>query len=250
MMQRLTTDRGRNYVRSMADGTTLSLPSVTTILSTVLAKPALPRWAAKECGSYAADNIHVLAQIEAHEGPQAVAKMVANAPWATRDAAAAKGSLVHELIEAMTLDQAPTVPVEVSGYVRAWEQWLTDFGPHPIVAEAMVAGDGYAGTLDQICEIGSERWLIDYKTGKGIYPEVSLQLTAYAGAEHIVVGGELHEMYPIDRLGVLHLQDGKYEFREVDRCPGMWSRVLDLYSWITDESPIGAPLTIETGRLF
>ena len=47
---------------------------------------------------------------------------------------------------------------------------------------------GFAGTLDAICTIAGRRGLLDIKTGRsGVYPEVALQLAAYAHADFCVI---------------------------------------------------------------
>ena len=75
-------------------------------------------------------------------------------------------------------------------------QFLEDFRPEFLMSEATVFNrtESYAGTLDFIARIrssgdqlenaGATRTLIgDIKTGKGVYPEVALQLAAYRHAE-------------------------------------------------------------------
>lgn len=41
---------------------------------------------------------------------------------------------------------------------------------------------GYAGTVDLVCEIGGEKWIVDFKTSKDIHDSHKIQLTAYRHA--------------------------------------------------------------------
>ena len=43
----------------------------------------------------------------------------------------------------------------------------------------------YGGTAHAFVEIDGETWLIDYKTGAGVYPDTTLQLAGLARAEFI-----------------------------------------------------------------
>ena len=47
-------------------------------------------------------------------------------------------------------------------------------------------GHWYAGRFDLIADIGPDRWMLDAKTGSGIYPEAAVQTDAYRCAEFYV----------------------------------------------------------------
>jgi len=72
--------------------------------------------------------------------------------------------------------------------------------------------EGYAGTFDLLIHIDGELWLIDAKSGKGVYPDYALQLAAYGMAEHIALPNN-PSLYPFPtptRYGVLHLRPEAY----------------------------------------
>ena len=74
----------------------------------------------------------------------------------------------------------------------------------------------YAGTLDFIADIpalGEGLTLCDIKTGKGVYPEVALQLAAYRFAEFAETANNNArvEMPETERAFVLHLRPDKWE---------------------------------------
>ena len=120
-----------------------------------------------------------------------------------RDAAGDRGSLVHAQAEDLVLEHAressrltlegATVrpwPADIAGYQRSFEAWIADYRPEFLAAEASVFNRAqvYAGTLDAIVRVhlpdGSTLVVIvDYKSGASLYPEVALQLAAYARAE-------------------------------------------------------------------
>jgi hypothetical protein len=66
-----------------------------------------------------------------------------------------------------------------------------------IVSESMK----YGGTIDMICRMRNQVWLIDHKTSNYIHKTHELQLSAYATAWN-----ELNPNYKIDRCGILWLK--------------------------------------------
>lgn len=191
------TKRGRYYT-DPAD-TTARYVSVTNVLDTAMNKPALVGWAAKTVAQTAVNSlVHVtrMARLD-HD---AAVSWLKGQPYAEKDAAAEKGSRLHELAEAHKLGQDVTglVDVETEPDVHAMLQqflaFLEDFAPEYEATEATVVNRtlGYAGTLDGLLRFGvddlpgldSPLVVGDYKTGRtGPYPEWGLQLAAYANAE-------------------------------------------------------------------
>ena len=86
---------------------------------------------------------------------------------------------------------------------------------------------GYAGRFDLVCEINGKIWLIDFKTGKDIYPESSLQLVAYKTA--IEEQGIMH----VDKTGVvLATEEGEYMFKETKGKIEDFLNVMEVWKWI------------------
>jgi hypothetical protein len=92
-----------------------------------------------------------------------------------------KGSDVHALIAAM-LDGKEYIPQYESSYLlqKQAQAFLTATGAGPIVWETRVCDRklGYAGTIDLICELNGDRWILDWKCG-GAYAGNGAQLAAY-----------------------------------------------------------------------
>jgi hypothetical protein len=60
-------------------------------------------------------------------------------------------------------------------------------------------------------------WLLDYKTGRGVYPEMVLQLAAYAHASHYLTDtGELGLWIPPERCGLVHITSDSATLYPVD----------------------------------
>jgi hypothetical protein len=191
-------------------------PSVTAILSGGVPKPLLPRWAAKAAAEYA---IAHLDQLRLLPVGQAI-REVKQAPFTKRDGAAEVGDLVHAAVEAHALDQPrPALPEHTAGYLVGFDRFLADHTPGFLAAEQTVYSRryGYAGTFDLIAILPSRGLvLVDVKTGNRIYPEVCLQLAAYAAADFIGQPDGTEQPLPaIQAAAVLHLQPGGYQLLPV-----------------------------------
>lgn len=153
-----------------------------------------------------------------------------------RDAAAERGSAVHTEAEQLVLTHARESarlylehsaiepwPDELLPYQAAFVRWVDDYNPEFLAAEATVFNrtQAYAGTLDTIIRIYLDGQplvlLVDFKTGKDIYPEVALQLAPYARAEFIGHPDGVTElpMIPVDAGAFLHLTPKGYRFQLV-----------------------------------
>lgn len=150
-------------------------------------------------------------------------------PDRVRDAAAARGSAVHEASEEFVLEAVreagslllegrslPAYDDEIAPYMASFLRFLQDFRPRFAAAEATVfnRAQAYAGTLDALMwlrlEPGADEQLtvVDYKTGNKVYAEVAMQLAAYARGEFVGMPDGITEapMPPVAQGAVLHLQ--------------------------------------------
>lgn len=209
-----TTGKGRTY--KWRDET---FTSVTTILSGGVPKPALTSWAARATAEWAVKNIDQVTGI-AKSDPAAAIDMLRGAPWRDRDAAAVKGTDIHAAVEAHVLGQpVPEWSREVAPSMRQFETFVEQYGPTFEMSEASVynRAHGYAGTLDAIVVIDGVRYLLDVKTGKGVYGEVALQLAAYRHAEFIGLDtGDEVPMPAVDACAVLHLRPRTFSLIPVE----------------------------------
>lgn len=223
-VKRHDTNKGRYYEWRAEDG---KFWSVTTIINGGLPKPVLVNWAKKFTAEYAVDNYRKLGALlesddTGHVDREGAVDWLKNASFRDRDRKGALGTLVHDAAEAYILGKPmPITPDDVRPRLNQFYSFLEDYEPDYMdgMVEAPVynRAERYAGTLDGICDIGGRRVLIDYKTGKGVYPETSLQLAAYRHAEFIGApdGSEI-PMPDVDATVVLHIPDeGEYQLIEV-----------------------------------
>lgn len=187
------------------------VPGVTTLIKKGLPSPALIYWAAKTVAEWVADNDAALEQMR-HMGRAPLVAALKEVPWEKRDQAAVRGTDVHALAEQVVNGDPVDIPEHLIGYVQGYVDWLdkTDLKPHSTERPVGSRMWRYAGTYDLIAELWGETWLLDVKTASGVYGNNALQLAAYAGAEFYVdADGVERPMPKIDRLGVLHVQDGE-----------------------------------------
>lgn len=200
--------------------------SVTTIIGGGVPKPALLPWGIKMVAEGAVEFADQLPAMIAADRDGAI-RFLKGLPYATRDKAADLGTLVHEAAEAHALGKPmPPVPDEVRPYLTAFERFLADFQPEILATEASVYNrtEHYAGTLDMIARLtlplaeDPAVFILDAKSGKGVYPEVGLQLAAYRNAEFIgLPDGSEKEMPAVDGALALHLTVNGYRLLEI-RC--------------------------------
>jgi hypothetical protein len=225
-----TTNRGRTY--RWKDE---SFDSVTTIISGGVPKPALKAWGERLVAETAVGKVGVWTQM----GPDEAIDWLKRAPFRETDRAAVQGSNIHDWAEKRVLGQPLQVdeaPEAHRPYLRGFMDFLAQWKPDYEMTEATVYNRtcGYAGTLDFLAWLdidhvmdqllvpgeflfapnaaGKVLVLGDYKTGKGVYGEVALQLAAYRFAEFIGMpdGSEI-PMPEVSACVVLHLTPSGFE---------------------------------------
>ena len=171
-------------------------PSVTTVLD-IIAKPALGPWYAKEERRYfEAAMLEVLSKPGARD-PEYVLTAVAEAVTGVKAADRAKqqaatiGTAVHAGIEWALRTQLgedtghePRLPDAAAWAVESWKDWAKSVALEPLAIERTVYCEvcGYAGTLDLYARVRGVLTVLDWKSGKAIYPEAFLQNIAYRHA--------------------------------------------------------------------
>jgi hypothetical protein len=158
------------------------------------------------------------------------------APWSKSHRAATRGTDIHGYLE-FRLNEL--VPEELSEdalpYKQAADEWLDYYGPETIETELTVFGARYAGTGDLWCRIGDRMTIVDFKTGKGIYDEAALQLSALWGA--VTTGdGEVVPHLGVEEVDLLVVRIGTdgYEVKQVANPEGSFNvflALLDAWEW-------------------
>ncbi len=253
--RRMTTDAGRWYEVPTEDGTS-RYPSVTTILNAIN-KPALLNWMARterELVSRKAyelySDIHTTPKLGREAWSNTLKGRIGKAKAGERLLRKASniGTETHGLIE-WTLrkelgEEAGPEPALTSGAAKqafsAWQDWRAQVHlvPRHIEQTVWSSKHGYAGTLDLLAEVDGVPGVIDWKTGKAVYPESHLQIVAYAAAL-TEMGHAEHLACYIVRLPK-QASDPGFEYVEVER--EMHGELL-----APDGERIDAPATDDTG---
>lgn len=195
-----------------------------TTLCNGIPKDALPPWAARTVAECA-----ILRPEEWENLPNNKEKIdyLKKRPWAQRDAAGDRGTAVHRTLDAIVHNQPLPDDLETEDELAcaiAAEDFLKAGGWQPLGTEITVFNHrvGYAGTFDLLADDPyGVRWILDWKTGKGIYPNMAVQQVAYHNAEFAIVRkrdagkpgeerwtGELIPWGPdkVARLGIVHVR--------------------------------------------
>lgn len=145
--------------------------SVTEVLK-VINKPQLMYWFGREV---------YYAMVK---DPTLDEKTAMGAPYQSSGKAKERGSTIHSIVEAYKSsgNRPEFIPDHLQGYVTAFYSAVKDLNLQMIEQEKTVFShkDKVAGTLDIYATVGGKRTLVDVKTGKDIYQEAGLQLSAYA----------------------------------------------------------------------
>lgn len=182
---------------------------------------------------------------------ESAVRWLSGAPYRERDRKADIGSAVHAEVEALILGQPrPEPAAELAPFMAQFESWRETFAPEFLASEATVYSDreSYAGTLDMIVRIAGRTLLVDAKTGKDVYPESALQITAYSRADYIGLPDGTDEPLPaIDGGAVLHLRPDAYAFVPVrvdDEVYRAFLYAREVFRWVeeTSKDAIGQPL--------
>lgn len=199
------------------------LVSVTNVLSTAVAKPALQWWAAGLAATWAADHPDEVAERAIDNRAALIGEMKRQHDQKST-AAMDLGTRVHTAAEYRLLGSPIPDDPEVAPYLAQFDQWLTTWGVDAdgdvVATEITVAHRrlGYAGTGDLMVWLPSgaarrrQLWLIDYKSSatrpaSSVYPEYALQLAALRFAETVWLPDDTDgAMPPIERTGVLNLR--------------------------------------------
>ena len=227
-------------------------PGVTSILKVIDKSDALMAWAARNTAEAAVEmaqatfdpddpnSITSLTHLIRTVGPEGAVKALTSRSSWKRDEAAQLGTAVHALADELIngrLDTS-TVPANVRDHVKYYAEWWAASGWTVRTSEAMIVHEthGYGGTLDLLCRDRDGRTVLaDIKTGKGVYSEAVLQLTAYGGAELIQTpAGTIFPMPAVERYAILHVT--AKGVREIEVPVGTleqvaWGACIDLHAW-------------------
>lgn len=161
-----------------------SYPSVTTIIK-CLDKPALVPWASKM--QREADALTAMTA----DTPRHAAELIlasGNAAYAKSSKAADIGTEAHAAVEwylrGEVAGERPQLSDPAENCFESWLKWWNKAGLTAVGIETVVHSSihEYAGRIDVLAEKKGKKYVIDWKSGKDIYPEAHLQNIAYRAA--------------------------------------------------------------------
>lgn len=209
-------------------------PRVTSILG-CLNKPALVGWAARCVAEYAVQNKGAWIDLPTLEA----VKLLKGIPDSKRDKAADRGSVIHHVIDAYLKKQSlPDFNEDEFAVALSADAFLNDHQPVIVATEVTVYSPSmhYAGTCDLFCRINGESWLLDWKTGSGVWSEYALQLHAYSVAERAIVDDfDTPAPWYKPNLGVVHITPTGYTLHPVlapwEKREATWRALVELHGW-------------------
>jgi hypothetical protein len=264
-----TVKRGGSRFYVHPDKPLVTVPGVTSVIG-MLPKPFLQYWSAKMAAELAVDSIDMLADMVNRDRDGAVdyIKGAANRYTKTRSTI---GSAAHDMFERMMRgEHIGRVHPDMESYRRGFAEFLAAVNPELIRAEDVAWSDAhdYAGSFDAILRV----WLmpdntpdptrkrgepvdlmVDWKTSKDTYPEVALQLAAYANADRIIsADGTSEPMVDVNGAAVLHITPEGWAFKPVVITAEVFSYFLALrrvFDWDreTSKSVLGKPIAKNVG---
>jgi hypothetical protein len=228
------------------------LPSVTTIRRMAGVPHGLHQWAIGKVIDRAIDEWSELGKQLAAADPAGVAVVrhrLRQAATDERDAAARLGTAVHDA--AAEGKPLTDVPSDVAPRLRQYLDWLSSSGAEILGAEFQVWNltVGYAGTADFLCRFpDGSIWVVDLKTGKGIYSDHAIQLIGYLMAEFIGENDVIDEsltglLHRATGMAVLHLAADTWEFVSLRADRDTWAAfrgLLHFAVWSKEHNDIAA----------
>jgi hypothetical protein len=206
-------------------------PSVTTIRRLAGIPHGLHQWALNQIINRVLDDAPSIANRLGSGDPGEVALVrhaLRQAATEERDKAAQRGTAVHEA--AASGKSLADVGSDIAPHLRQYLDWREKSRVEVLASEFQVWNPtvGYAGTCDLLGRFpDGSTWVIDLKTGKGVYGEHALQLMAYlmaefVGADDVVDEGLSRELGLAKGIAVLHLGSDSWEFYSLRPDPATW----------------------------
>ena len=209
---------------------------VTTILNATIPKPGLVHWAK----NVSLDKFEVTLLDELENGEYILtAPSIANLKEAARnrpdeikDEAANWGTRAHGIIQnyidlRMEGFVITDVPDDMAPLLKVFMDFEESLNIEWLATEIVVWDKGVAGSVDAVGLSHSKYLMFDWKTSNGFYPEMALQLSAYAAMFENVYGHKIDQGYVV-RFPKEQETDGDFHVNKVADLTDGWSRYQSL----------------------
>jgi hypothetical protein len=266
--------------------TRISYPGVTSILS-MQPKTFLGYWRSKMTAELAVNSFQFLQEMVERAGEQAAVDYLKGAADRYTKARASIGSEAHDLFERIIrgdrslIERDPIDPTrflnslrkDLEPYRANFVEFMEVVRPELVSAEDIAWSDTheYAGSYDVIMRVQlsqdaednfyvdhvNGKWYLligDWKTSKDTYPDVALQMAAYAHADKLISpDGRERPVPEFDGAAVLHITDTTWAFKPVKADREVFEYFLALrkmFNWDRSVSKdvIGRPIA-KGGRM-
>lgn len=146
-----------------------------------------------------------------------------NIPQVALDIACERGSAIHKAIYDKELFDDYELEDKYKPYFDSYLKFKEDYKPEILHQEKMLTNGEFAGTIDYICKIDNELYLIDFKTSKELHKNlISVQLEGYRKLCE-------YNNIKIDKYYALHLKKEGYEIVEIKPNKKMFKMCFDCY---------------------
>jgi hypothetical protein len=219
----------------------------------------------------AVDSIEFIQQMVDRGGRAGAVQYVSGASRRYTKERSDIGSEAHDLFERMIRgERVGYVSRDMDPYKRHFGEFLDAVQPELVRAEDVAWSDThqYAGSFDGILRIrlnedgkpdpAGEPALVvaDWKTGKNTYPDVALQMSAYAHADKVIAPDGTEEPMPdLDGAVVLHITPDVCAFKPVriDKSDvfAQFLHLRETFEWDrkTSKTVLGDPIWFAGGEL-
>jgi hypothetical protein len=155
-------------------------------------------------------------------------RVIRQAAEVKRNVAADLGTAVHEAAESGIQSVALDPNDSRRPFLQQWERWVDIMRPDILLQECQVFNltEKYAGSVDLVCDMDGESYVVDIKTGEGLYIDHAIQLCLYSLAEFVggydpVLDDDIEDAQATSvfrrakKAAILHLRPTHFEWQEV-----------------------------------
>ncbi|MDT0267969.1 hypothetical protein RM844_16945 [Streptomyces sp. DSM 44915] len=260
-----TIHRGGSRFYVAPDGA--KVPGVTSVVA-MLPRPFLVNWAARMTAEAAVDQLAAVTSIAERDRSGAV-DYLKGAHRRYTQSRADIGSEAHDTFERQIRgERVGRVHRDIEPYRVGFAEFLESVRPELVRAEDVAWSDrhDYAGSFDALLRVrldengkpdenGEPALLVaDWKTSRATYPDVGLQMTAYARADRIIAPDGTSEPMPaVDGAAVLHIRPEGWSFKPVrsdDEVFDVFLSLRHIFEWDREISRtvVGTPMAQSGGR--
>ena len=223
----------KKHVYTVDGGKIVSVTGVTGIVDK---SGVLMWWAVSQCLDFIKEGLPDFEEMDEVQSEQFFHD-AHRAHLRSSKTAASIGTMAHKWIEDYLAGEDPPMPKndKLLSTVTSWLEWEegNELTVYDTEFKVYSREHNYAGTCDFDGMVGTERCIVDWKTGKAIYPEHDLQTMAYKIAREEELGIEYDARWvvilPKEGGKVITKRYGREDTEADDIAAAGFLGALDLY---------------------